>query len=82
MPKSPKAHRETDADFDIVDVASEQSFPASDPPAWAVGQLRDEPLADAPPLTRTSPSRADRDRGHAQSDQTSRSATEPPTPRP
>ena len=30
--------------FDIVDMASAQSFPASDPPGWAIGQLYDEEL--------------------------------------
>jgi hypothetical protein len=38
MPDRPQTPHAEDGIFDIVDVASDQSFPASDPPAWATGQ--------------------------------------------
>ena len=41
MQESPRENPVPEADFDVVEAASEQSFPASDPPGWATGQLHD-----------------------------------------
>ena len=50
MQDSPRENPVPEADFDVVEAASEQSFPASDPPGWATGQLHDTAAEEASPL--------------------------------
>jgi hypothetical protein len=48
MPESLNPSAGSDDVLDPVEVASLESFPASDSPGWAIGQAYDAPEADVP----------------------------------
>lgn len=50
-------HLEPEMEFDIVDEASAESFPASDPPTWATGQLHPGEPGDTAGQRELSPGR-------------------------
>lgn len=53
MPERPVPTPGSEPALDPVDEASWQSFPASDPPAWAIGQSYDEPAPASPEALRS-----------------------------
>jgi hypothetical protein len=66
MRNSPPTNQVDQIHFDATDTASLQSFPASDPPAWASGQLHGASPADVSPRSDNRPSHAHGDeQGHS-----------------
>ena len=55
MPDPAQANQEDAIPRDVIETASLASFPASDAPAWARGQLHCPSLVDASPLRENRP---------------------------
>ena len=77
MPDPAQANQEDAIPRDVIETASLASFPASDAPAWARGQLHCPSLVDASPLSENRPRHGRGDVAEALSSREDGSSTGP-----